>query len=1122
MRTFSKKALALFLSLVFVVGCIVPVAAAGKKFADVKENQWFYSYVDYMAEKKVIQGHDTGLFAPNDNVKRNEFITMINNLFGLTEEDTTVSFTDVPATSWYAKYYRAAYKQGYLQKAFGEITAQQPTKELTREEAVALLMAYLNPDIDISNQTLSFTDASSINSKYADFIRQSVYQGIVIGYDDNSFKPRKTLTRAEAATILCKAAGTIITTGAVTAPETTVSGNAIINGRDTTLNFHVDGDVIVTEAVDGIVTIRNANINGTVYIRGGSSSSVEFSNCKVANIVVEGESLVVLSGGTSVTDLALKKQTMIGMTGATVKNFKVEATAKDSIVRSEGNANAVENYEIYATGFNSQVLHSGSIKFGTGIKATIAGKEYSGSGFVANSLRTSWNSGVEYIHYSVVNDGYVDYFYSKTSVDSTKFATLYNATAAALKGTKTVSVGQSVNEKTVQAAIDYKYIVIGFRMKNGTYEGVKVIDRELELYGIKGNVTTTYSSTGFKVSFTVGINDTAHSGLKTYYTFTDDQNFSAADIKNISLYKTVTSGMSFKEADAEGKKYIAIFVYENGIVHEPKLAEVPVFYNGFTAVPTITINGEDKEDTLSYTLPGSAKIKYFYVDTLKESYTKNETTFNNEYYAMDASMKGEFTGYSGTRTQKLKKANTVEGKMFVVLCVEGNTPIYITRMYSGTGFADKGAPVAYEIGTNRAIAFIPAVDSVLKYMYVDSVKSLTTRGFNELYAKAEVKGEIVGCEKNKARFADLKTDAKATKYLAVMLTGAGADHQPICITLVDPGTGVKSATYSADIIAESLKFTATHNFGTDVTVSYEAFYVNSDSIAQTAYINQMKASTTNALANNLFVLAEKVLGEGFRIDADGNVVGGRLPIDKEKEIAVRLIINGKYYLTPFVITITKFDYGFDSTTVSIKETNGRENITLRLEEAGTIKYYYTNSVPANGTAFDAAYGNATYSGKKTVTAAGQITMGEDFIYALAGYKYIAFMFTDKDGKARTPQVFIRTGSNTTAVKEAAGRVLENSGIEVTYELTDVFTIANVTPVISYMTSKTKLTNIDLDDFTNFKALNGSTGIDGLINIGYNVAKDVNYIYIVVGVKRGNTVDYKFLPYEVVVNRSNMQ
>ncbi|MBQ2377740.1 MAG: hypothetical protein II297_04990, partial [Clostridia bacterium] len=831
---------------------------------------------------------------------------------------------------------------------------------------------------------------------------------------------------------------------------------------------------------------------------------------------------VMLSGGTTATDFTVEGKSLIGMNGGAVKNFTVAATATDCIVLSEGNGNAIENYAIYGTGFNSAVLHTGNIVFGTNIKATIAGKEYSASGFKADTLRTSWAGGDEYIQYTVVNDGFVDYcYYNSTSVTVSSFATIFNATAATLKASKQVASGDAVNEKTIQGANTYKYILVGFRTGDGKYNTVKVIDRELELYGISGDVKTDYVSGGFKVTFSIGINDKAHNGVKAYYTFTDSKTFSTADIKNLGSYKTLTSGTTFKAADADGKKYIAVFLYENGIIHEPKLAEVPVFYNGFTTVPTITINGEDKEDTLSYSVPGTVKVKYFYVDTLKENYTKNETTFNNEYYAMDASMKGEFTGYSGTRTQKLKKANTVEGKMFVVLCVEGNTPIYITRMYSGTGFADKGAPVAYEIGTNRAISFIPAVDSVLKYMYVDSVKSLTTRGFNELYAKAEVKGEIVGCEKNKARFADLKTDAKATKYLAVMLTGAGADHQPICITLVDPGTGVKSATYSADIIAESLKFTATHNFGTDVTVSYEAFYVNSDSIAQTAYINQMKASTTNALANNLFVLAEKVLGEGFRIDADGNVVGGRLPIDKEKDIAVRLIINGKYYLTPFVITITKFDYGFDSTTVSIKETNGRENITLRLEEAGTIKYYYTNSVPANGTAFDAAYGNATYSGKKTVTAAGQITMGEDFIYALAGYKYIAFMFTDKDGKARTPQVFIRTGSNTTAVKEAAGRVLENSGIEITYELTDVFTIANVTPVISYMTSKTKLTNIDLDDFTNFKALNGSTGIDGLINIGYNVAKDVNYVYIVVGVKRGNTVDYKFLPYEVVINRSNM-
>ena len=1130
MKIFSKKALALFLSLVFVVGCIVPVAAAGKKFDDVKENQWFYSYVDYMAEKKVIQGHDTGLFAPNDNVKRNEFITMVNKVFGLTEQ-ADVTFSDVPANSWYAPFYRAAYKQGYLQKAFGEISAQQPTKELTREEAVALLMAYMDPDIDTSNQTLSFTDASSINPKYEDFIAQSVYQGIVIGYDDNSFKPRKTLTRAEAATILCKAAGTIVTSGTASAAETTVSGNVVVNGDGTAVKFNVDGDLIISEAVGGKVEIKNSVINGTVYIRAKGTASIEFTSCIAADIVVEGNASVMLSGGTAVTNFTVEGKSLVGLNGGAIKNFTVAATSTDCKVLSEGNGNAIENYAIYGAGFNSAVLHTGNIIFGTNIKATIAGKEYSASGFKADTLRTSWAGGDEYIQYTVVNDGYVDYCYSKTSsVSVNNFATLYNATASGLKATKTVASGDAVNEKTIQASIDYKYIIIGFRTTDGKYNTVKAIDRELELYGISGDVKATYVSGGFKVTFSIGINDNAHKGIKAYYTFTDSKSFSTADIKNLGTYKTLTSGTTFKEADTDGKKYIAVFLYENGIVHEPKIAEVPVFYNGFTTIPTITINGEDKEDTLSYSVPGTAKVKYFYTSTLEENYTKNETTFNNEYHAMNASVKGEFTAYSGTRTQKLKKAKDVEGKMFVVLCVEGNDPIYITRMYSGTGFTDKGAPIAYEIGDKRAITFTPALECNLKYMYVDSVKSLTSRGFNELYDKTDktLRGEITGCKKDEAVFAVLKTDAKQTKYLAVMITGAGADHQPICITLVDPGTGVKSANFSADLIANTMKFTATHSFGDKVTVSYEAFYINSDSIAQTAYINQMKSATSNVLANNLFVLAEDVLEEGFGIDGDGNVIGGKLPGDKEKEIAVRLIINGTYYLTPFVINISKFDYGFDSKTVEITtESNGRENIILDLEEAGTIKYYYTNTAPKTAAAFDSAYKNATYYGYKTVKAGDNLTdltMGNNHIYALAGYKYVAFLFTDKDGKVRTPQIVERekkNKENATGVVSAVGRVLENSGIEITYEVLDAFKVANVTPVISYMTSKTKLTDVDLDDFTNFKALNGSTGIDGLINIGYNSAKDVNYVYIVIGVKRGNTVDYKFLPYEVVIPRTNM-
>ena len=321
MRAFSKNVLSILLCLLFVAGCVIPAIAAGKNFDDVKTGQWYYKYVDYMSEKGVIAGHGgTNLFKPNSNVKRNEFIKMINCVFGLTEE-ADVSFVDVP-DSWYAPYYRAAYKQGYLQKALGDTVYQLPTKDLLREEAVALIMAYLNPDIDVSGQTLEFSDAAGINPKYKEFIAQSVYQGIVLGYTDGTFKPQNTLTRAEAATILCKAAGTILTAGnSVSAPETDVSGNAVINGAGASLNFNVDGDLIITEEVEGTVEIKNSVIHGTVYVR-SKNAGVEFKNCQAEEIIVDGNATVMLSGGTDVKKFKLNNTSVTFMDDASVETFQ--------------------------------------------------------------------------------------------------------------------------------------------------------------------------------------------------------------------------------------------------------------------------------------------------------------------------------------------------------------------------------------------------------------------------------------------------------------------------------------------------------------------------------------------------------------------------------------------------------------------------------------------------------------------------------------------------------------------------------------------------------------------------------------------------------------------------------
>ncbi len=50
----------------------------------------------------------------------------------------------------YKPYYNDAVANGYLTEALGNIALADINKDLTREEAVALIMAYMDPDIDVS------------------------------------------------------------------------------------------------------------------------------------------------------------------------------------------------------------------------------------------------------------------------------------------------------------------------------------------------------------------------------------------------------------------------------------------------------------------------------------------------------------------------------------------------------------------------------------------------------------------------------------------------------------------------------------------------------------------------------------------------------------------------------------------------------------------------------------------------------------------------------------------------------------------------------------------------------------------------------------------------------------
>lgn len=113
---------------------------------------------------------------------------------------TEPNYSDVTATQWFSPHigYLANKKQiaGYLDGSY------KPYQVITRAEAATLLGRALQYD---GTQTNTIFKDVSIDSFASGYIQQAVEANIITGYDDGTFKPDKTVSRAEMAILISKA-----------------------------------------------------------------------------------------------------------------------------------------------------------------------------------------------------------------------------------------------------------------------------------------------------------------------------------------------------------------------------------------------------------------------------------------------------------------------------------------------------------------------------------------------------------------------------------------------------------------------------------------------------------------------------------------------------------------------------------------------------------------------------------------------------------------------------------------------------------------------------------------------------------------------------------------------------
>jgi hypothetical protein len=199
--------------------------ATDVSLADVA-NHWSKPSVDslrqtYIApfQKPIVQGYaqpgGLSLFLPDRPVTRFELLKMalLSSCVSLFDEAQfgDVSFTDVPRrarpreaedmTMRRRIIYTAArlgIVKGYEDKTF------RPDAPVTRAEALTMLLASsqltLYPELIADAESKHFADVSPADW-FAKTVDDAVKLGLVEGYDDNTFKPHASITRAEAAKV---------------------------------------------------------------------------------------------------------------------------------------------------------------------------------------------------------------------------------------------------------------------------------------------------------------------------------------------------------------------------------------------------------------------------------------------------------------------------------------------------------------------------------------------------------------------------------------------------------------------------------------------------------------------------------------------------------------------------------------------------------------------------------------------------------------------------------------------------------------------------------------------------------------------------------------------------------
>lgn len=203
-----------------MVGVGLMLGAFGSVTASAEDlsSHWAGAQVGRWVAAGYINGYNDGAVKPDASITRAEFAALVSRAFitpassvpnvtystyGATMVNP--SFSDLSVNNWAYSHLMTAVQAGYL-SGYPDGTIR-PNKLITRQEAAAIVAKVIGLTNGDTAVLQRFSDSAKVASWSKRSVTEVIQQGYMHGYPDGTFRPTKSLTRAEAIVLLDAASG---------------------------------------------------------------------------------------------------------------------------------------------------------------------------------------------------------------------------------------------------------------------------------------------------------------------------------------------------------------------------------------------------------------------------------------------------------------------------------------------------------------------------------------------------------------------------------------------------------------------------------------------------------------------------------------------------------------------------------------------------------------------------------------------------------------------------------------------------------------------------------------------------------------------------------------------------